>query len=84
MSLATRKRLTRGTWTTLPIPQWVVSRVEDMAAAECRPSVNVINSVFAEPGDYSNILNEHLDGDYSDSEYSPEDDTSYDAIMDWN
>ena len=72
MSLVTGKVLTRGSWIPITMPQWVESRVEDMAAAECRPRVNAINYVFAEPGDYSDILNEHTDRDDSDSDYSLE------------
>ena len=66
------------------MPQWAMRRVEDMAADEGRPSENAINSVFLEQGDYSNVLNECADGDDNDSHYYPEDDTSYDGIINWN
>ena len=84
MSLVNGNRITRCTWIPLPMPQWIASRVEDIATAEGQPRENVINSVFAEPGDYSNISNEHANRDDSDSDCSPEYNASYDGIMNWN
>ena len=55
-----------------------------MTAAKGRPSENLINYAFAEPGDYSNVLNEHANRDDNDSDYSPDGDSSYDGIMNWN
>jgi len=46
MSLVTGKRLTRGQWTVLPMPQWVIDRVDEMGAAEGRPSIKNINNIF--------------------------------------
>ena len=72
------------------MPHLVSSRVEDMAIAEGRPSMNVINSVFSEPEDYSNVLNECEDEDEEEDDddddpcCSPEDDARCDGIVDWN
>ena len=63
--------------------KWVVSRLEDMSTDESGLSTNAITSAFLEIGDYSNVLNDCADRDDIDSDYSPEDDTRYDGIMNW-
>ena len=51
-----------------------------MAEAEGRSSANVINSEFTELVDCSNVLNEHLNEDDNDSDYSPEDDAMHGGV----
>ena len=70
-SLVTGRRLNRGIWTPLPMPQWVIDRVNDMGAAEGRPLTTIID--FSIPGDdeMPDLL-EHADND-DDSTFVPDD-----------
>ena len=78
-SLVTGETAQRGSHTPLPMPDWVIQRVNDMGAAEGRSYANVVD--FSDPfaSEMPN-LSEHVNDD-DDSTHVDEDDDS--CISNW-